>query len=218
MKLGVGSLLHIPAVFLFSLYALAQLTIDATGGHREPRSGKRIYGGILGRRLPVQVAVEVHGVPSGEEGKTVVEFVLTNSSKEGLRIPISPDPDQVEGPEAAYSYKLLRLYITSDPKREKALPGGARLYGNEESATMVTLAPGDSVRVRAEVALGSVSGTGEKRTVALVAHAMLVDQKMTTVDGERVVKSLVTGAAKSPEYTLEASGSLRLNSAPEEKK
>jgi hypothetical protein len=161
------------------------------------------------------VAVEVHGGPSSEDGKRVVEFILTNSGKEGLRIPISPDPGDVEPAEGNYSLRVLALYMTScdSPSewpcaiatRQKMLPGGAWLYGNEESATLVTLAPGDSIRVRAHVKLPAARGRDRKKTDIFVARANLVVQAVTTVDGKSYRDDNEDlGSANSPEYTLEA--------------
>ncbi len=220
MKLKPRSFLCIAAVVLVSLSAPAQLTIDATGPDKELREapGGRI--GSIGRKLPLKVAVEVPAGPSSDNGKTVVEFILTNSGKEGLNIPVSPDPGDVEPADAEtkYSFKLLNLYITSEGKRRATLPGGARLYGNDESATLVALAPGDSIRVCAKVALSPATAVDQSSTVVFVAHAMLVDETVTAVDGKPFMDGFEVGSAKSPEYALEASGNLRVSSAPEEKK
>lgn len=209
--------------------AAAQITIDATGPYKEPRESSGGQHGSMGRRLALQVAVEVHGGPSGDDGKTVVEFVLTNSGKEGLSIPVSPDPGEVEPAEGNYRLKVLVLYMRScsSPsewpcaiaRQRELLPGGAWLYGNEESATLVTLAPGDSIRVRTKVKLPPVLGTGHKKTEVFVAHARLVGQTVTTVDGKTLRDTTEDlGSANSPEYTLEALLNSEVRSLPQKKK
>jgi hypothetical protein len=205
MKLQLGLFFSVAMAVLLSISAPAQLTIDATGPHKEPRKTSGGRGGGIGRKLPLSVAVEVTVAPVSENGKTIVEFFLTNSGKEGLRIPISPDDLEPAGSQADYSFKLLSLYVTSDARRERILPGGAHLYGNDDSATLITLAPGEAIRVRAKVALPPASGADKRSTAVFVAHAMLADVTITTVNGKSLMDVTEDlGSAKSPEYTLEA--------------
>jgi hypothetical protein len=55
---------------LFSVSALAQLAVDATGPHKEPRETSVNRCGGMGRKLPVQIVVEVPGTAVTEKGKT----------------------------------------------------------------------------------------------------------------------------------------------------
>ncbi|MCI0423535.1 MAG: hypothetical protein L0312_30675 [Acidobacteria bacterium] len=217
MKLKPSLFLCIATVALFSASVQAQLTIDATGPQKEPR--KTSSGGCasIGRKLPLKLAVEIHGGPTGDKGETVVEFLLTNSGKEGLRIPVSPDPSDVEPADsnATYTLRRLALYIV---RQEKILPEIAFLYGSDESATLTTLAPGDSIRVRAKVALPRATGSRETDRATLIAHASLKDETIMTVNGKPSRDCFEVGYAKSDEYTLEASGDLRVSSAPEERR
>jgi hypothetical protein len=183
------------------------LTIDATGPQEEAREVSSGGCGSIGRKLPLQIEVEVHGGPSSHKEKTVVEFVLTNSGKQNLRLPISPEPADVEPADSGgdHSFQVLGIRMTSGALHETMLPGGAELYGNEESATLVTLAPGESLRVRAKVALPHVPRAGQKSAPVLVAHAVLSEKTVTTVEGKSFMDCTQDlGYARSPEYTLEA--------------
>jgi hypothetical protein len=98
--------------------ASAQLTIDASGPiherHKRASSGSA---SSIGFKLPVQVAVRTNGAPPDEkEGRTVVEFAVTNVGKNDLAIPISPHPGdfEPEGSNVSYRVKTLELFLTRD--------------------------------------------------------------------------------------------------------
>jgi hypothetical protein len=92
--------------------ARAQLTIDATvpirERHRQPASGS---GGSSGYKLPIVLTAKTIGAAPDDDGRTVLEFTLTNEGKKDLEIPISPHPRdfEPEDPSVGYSVKNLSL-------------------------------------------------------------------------------------------------------------
>lgn len=213
MKLKFGCLLC-SSVLLIPLSASAQLSIDATGEHKETKRTATASCGSIGRKLSVQVAVRFPAGLASAKGKTIAEFTLTNSGREHLSIPISPDPDQVEPDSDAYSLRWLSVHITSCSSKQELpcanrieqfrIKGGAQLYGSEDSSTLLLLAPGESVLIQAEVSL--TPNADRNGTAIYVAHAMLSDEQVTTIAGKKVRKCVGVGvmSATSGEYTLEA--------------
>ena len=204
------SLFGFGVVILFGLSAPAQLTVDATGPHKSADFGTTGgSGGGVGRKLPLHVGIKVVGAPfNASDGKTVVEFTLTNFGRKDITIPVSPDPEDLE---TADSFRELALFITSDKRFEVRLQTGThpgecfiKLYGSHTlSWTLATLAPGASVRVRAEVALPHISGIAATNTL-FVAHAVMNENNIKNVDGKRVMVSREVGASMSREYTPQA--------------
>jgi hypothetical protein len=168
------------------------------------------HSGSAGRKLPLQVAVEVHPSSSkAENGRTLVDFILTNSGKKNLAIPVSTNPDDLG---QADSFLNLWLYITSDKRHETVLQAGTdrlnpfvNLYGSHAvQGTVVTLLPGESIRVRAEVSLPPVSNTDQENALVLVAHVVLDRKTITSANGQPIMDSHEVGSATSSEYTREA--------------
>ena len=199
-------LLCVATVALSSLSARAQLTVDATnpthGGWENVTAGR---GGGVGRKLPVQLAIEVQGTPfNAANGRTTLDFVFTNSGKGDLTVPISPHPEDIH---STGSYTTLAFYVTSDKRGEKMLQGGPDrhnpyiiLFGSRSfPATLATLTPGNSNRVRTELAIPQTSAANPTATV-FVAHAMMDDVTVTTVNGQPVSNSKEIGIAASSEY------------------
>ncbi len=187
-------------LLILSASVCGQITVDATvpirKRVRETMAGR---GSGTGRRLPVKVAIEVYGYPIASE-RTRVDFVLTNSGKEDIILPVSPHPGDFEptDPKSSYAVKLLNLYVTSDKNHRTLLPGGADLYGNRAFPdSLVRLGPGDSMRVLTRVALPT---KGE----AFVADIMLIDQSVKIVGGEGLTETNLVGSATSQEYTLQS--------------
>jgi hypothetical protein len=206
--------MFVAAVLLLSIPAWAQLTVDATGTHKAPKKTSVIRCGGIGRKLPIQVAIEVPGSPGTEKGKNVVLFVLTNSGKESLSIPVSPDPESVEPDSQNYSLERLRLYLgyCAAPSKwpcalaenQVTLSGGANLYGNQQTATVVLLAPGESVRVRGEVALPTMPTQDQNHKTVYVASATLVVETVSTTHDQTLRECTEDlGSAYSPEYGLQ---------------
>jgi len=202
------NLLMLSASVIFLITStLGQLTVDATGpireSQREEASGSS--GGGIGRKLSIQVAVETTGAPADENGKTVVEFTLTNSGKTDLNVPISPHPGDFEpaDPKASYKVEMLSLFITSDKKATDILSGSAHLYGSDAvPGTLLSLATGESIRVLLRVAFAkSSTSVGE---VVFVGHATLNNEAIKMVNGQTVLQFQEIGSAASPEYTPEA--------------
>jgi hypothetical protein len=194
------------SVILLVIAALGQLTVDATGPirerRREPASGR---GGSIGRKLPLQVAIETTGAPPDENGKTVVEFVLRNPGKNDLTLPISPHPGDLEpvDPKASYTGRVLGLFVTSDKRQANILSGHAHLYGSDAvPGTLITLAPGESIKVLARVALPR-SSPSEPGALVFVGHAMLDNETIKTVNWQAIFNRQEIGSASSPEYTPE---------------
>jgi hypothetical protein len=202
-------LLSASVIFLITS-TLGQLTVDATGpireSQREEASGRGgSSGGGIGRKLSIQVAVETTGAPADENGKTVVEFTLTNSGKTDLNVPISPHPGDFEpaDPKASYKVEMLSLFITSNKKATDILSGSAHLYGSDAvPGTLLSLATGESIRVLLRVAFAkSSTSVGE---VVFVGHATLNNEAIKMVNGQTVLEFQEIGSAASPEYTSEA--------------
>ena len=195
----------IAAIALSAVYALGQLTVDATGPLRDrlrrPTAG---HGGSIGRELPLKLAVEVLGGSPDPAISTEVQFILTNSGKNPLTIPVSPNPGDLEpaDPKVRYSVRVLSLYITTDRKREKKVPGGVELYGNRGwPGTLMSLAPGESVRVLARVALPPIPIPDQDSGMVFVGHAILDNQAVHTVDGQTFEDTQEIGSATSTEFT-----------------
>jgi hypothetical protein len=191
----------------FATVALGQLTVDATGPirerHREATSGR---GGSVGRKLPLQVAIETTGAPPDENGKTVVDFILTNTGKNDLTLPISPHPRDLQpsDPKARYTVRCLGLRMSSGKAPWTIFPGGADLYGRDSiPGTLITLAPGESIRVLTRVALPRNSAPNSGAGV-FVAGAILNGETIKIVNGQTVSDMQEIGSAGSSEYTPEA--------------
>ena len=203
--------LFIAAVILFSILAPAQVTVDATGPvHEGWRNIKPGRGGGTGRKLPVLLAIEVEGTPfNAKNGRTLINFILTNSGKQQLAIPVASNPDDLKSAE---SFRQLSLFVVDkgDKRQAAAVQVGTDprnqyvfLYGAQTvPSTLMALAPGESIRVRAEVALPR--GSEGNHSTVFVARAMMSDKKIRTVDGERFMESEVVGTAASSDYTPQA--------------
>jgi hypothetical protein len=206
MKVQNRSFTLVASVVFSLLPALGQLTVDATGPIREMRRTASIGGGgSVGRKVPLQVAMKTTGAPPDEDGKTVVEFNLTNSGKTDLIIPISPHPGDLEpaNPNASYSLRVLGLFVTSDKKQAKVLQGGANLYGSDIlTGTQISVAPGESIRVIGRVALPRTPAT-EKEGPVFVGHASLNNLTFKVMNGKTVFDMQQIGSSSSPEYTAQ---------------
>jgi hypothetical protein len=197
-------------LLLASRLLVGQLTVDATGPHRSPDFGTTGgSGGGIGRKLPLRLSIELQGTPfNGTNGKSVIEFVLTNIGKENILVPVSPDGADVEWSD---SFRKLSIYITSDKKHEVMLKAGGNprspfvsLYGVDVAhGTVTVLSSGNSIRVRAEVALPQAPV--EKAAVQVfVAHGMMDDFKVKEENGKRLMNSSEVGNAASTEYTWDS--------------
>ena len=153
-------LLACASVMVFAISALGQLTVDATGPVRQRnREATQGRGGGVGRRLPLMITLQTTGSAPDETGKTMLEFILTNTRKTDLTLPISPNPADSEpsDPKILYTVMKLGLRISLSNKPGVMFAGGAELYGSAEfPETVANLAPGDSIRVLARVALPEV--------------------------------------------------------------
>lgn len=209
MQLRVGNPLVLTMVAFFSCSALGQLTVDATGPHKAPDFGiSGGSGGGVGRNLTLQVTVKIDGIPySAGDGRTVVDFTLTNSGKENIFVPVSPDPEDVG---SATSFRELSLSITAETKYKLAGKDRKLLQAETEShnqfinlygvqGTLFALAPGQSMHVLGEVALPHVSEANQQSGV-FVAHVMLDDNYIKTVSNKRLMDSREVGIATSREY------------------
>jgi hypothetical protein len=193
------SLLPFVLVLVSAAPSLGQLTVDATGPIRNrTREATRSSGGGVGRKLPLQVAIKATISAPDENGRTLIEFILTNSGAKALTLPVSPHSADLEpsDPRVAYTVLTLGLRVFLGKKPGVIFPGGADLYGSVSvPATVVTLAPGDSIRVLTKVAMsGSESET-------FVATASLNNETLRTVKGELLLESQEIGFATSGEYT-----------------
>src|SRR5215510_3821922 len=96
-------------ILVGTISASAQLIVDATGPVRErrrqPTDGS---GGGIGRKLLVTVAIERRS-DQQTTGETLVEFMVTNSGKDRLTVPISPNPGDLEPADPKADYTVSRL-------------------------------------------------------------------------------------------------------------
>lgn len=191
------------SVMVLAVATLGQLTVDATGPIRErKREAAQGHGGSVGRKLPLRVSIQTSISALDKDGKTLVEFVLTNSGKSDLTLPISPHPGDLEpsDPKAPYTLVALGLRISLSKKPGVIFPGGAELFGSAEfPETLVSLAPGNSLRVLTRVALPEVGG---RNADTFVASASLGNESMRTMNGVILSDLQNVGFATSQEYTL----------------
>src|SRR6266446_3707349 len=89
------------SLVLFSVGASCQMTVDAIHPtHERTRQPTMGGGGGSGRKLPLRVSVEFRGPSHDGNGKAIMEFILTNSGKTEFTIPVSPNPGDLEPPDA----------------------------------------------------------------------------------------------------------------------
>jgi hypothetical protein len=189
---------------LLAAVSQGQATVDASGPIREgTRIASQGRGGGVGKTLPLKVAIEIN-VPSPDlNGKTLLEFVLTNSGKDELTLPVSPNPGDFEPSDRKVGYTVMTLaLLVGMSKRPGVLfPGGADLFGNAaHPGTLMVLAPGDSLRVLARVALPPVSELDGER---FDGTASLASETIKTVEGKLIFDSREIGFARSRDYTAE---------------
>jgi hypothetical protein len=194
-----------------SIVSASQLTIDATTPARErQRNADVTHGGGVGRKVSLLVEIQPHGSSSDTKGSTEVEFLLTNSGKVDLVIPISPHPADLEpaDPKAGYTLECISLRIAPVKNPGGMLSGGVDLYGRPEvTGTLITLAPGGSIRVLTLVALPSNSQTGAS-TEAFVGTALLTTEAIRAAGGKLFSDLQEIGSAFSRQFTLESISSL----------
>jgi len=190
-------------VFLAAVSALAQMTVDARGPiHELSRRADSGSGGSIGRKLPLKVAVEINGADPNDTGATLVCFVITNTGKDKLTVPISPNPGDLEpaDPGADYTLSRLSFYMTADKDRRTVLSPETSLYGAQTfPETLMTMAPGESLRVLTRVRLSS----DKSDPPVFMAHVSLNTDKIRTVGGRTISHSQEVGSAESAEYTAQ---------------
>lgn len=187
----------------FGPTAFCQLLVDATGPGRQltrkPTLGR---GGSVGRKIPLQVAIRTTGFPADQDGKTLVEFTLTNTGKDELILPISPNAADLEpsDPKESFTLVTLALRLTLSGKPAVIFPGGADVYGSDTlPESLVRLSPHDSVRVLTRVGLPDLTSNE-----SLVATASLNKTKIMASGGQTLSDSQEIGFAQSPEYPLKS--------------
>jgi hypothetical protein len=183
----------------FAVCLQAQTVIDtrrpARIGSRVPLSGS---GGSIGRKLPIKLEVLFQSAP-GDDGRVDVEFVLTNTGKQSIVIPLSVDSADFESSDRERSYTVdhLSLYITAGKDHQQILGGGANLYGNDQHpGSAKALAPGETIRVLGRANIPNLSDG------VFVAHAVLNRENIRVDDKDSVrQESQQIGAAISHEYS-----------------
>ncbi len=190
-------------VALLPLAAFGQLAVDATVPIRERlRSATTGTSGSIGRKLAIQVAIETTRTSPNDSGMTELDFILTNTGKTVLTLPISPHPRDLEptDPKTDYTVEVLRLYVTSDKRQGLALSKTTDLYGSRMSPeTLVKLAPGESIRVLTILVLPRDPHTSEAGET-FVAHAVLDSETIRNINGQTVSNTQELGSASSIEY------------------
>jgi hypothetical protein len=124
-------------VFVFALLTSAiapcQLSIDSTGPIR-PRKHDATWasGEGVGRKIPLHVSIEVPVAAPDSTGKTLVEFVLSNSGKNNIDLPVSPHPGDFEPADLKGGYSVVRLglRLRESGKPGAIFAGGADLFGS----------------------------------------------------------------------------------------
>jgi hypothetical protein len=206
MNLALRLLTHGMLVALCLAVSMGQATVDATGPARERvRVASMGRGGGVGKKIPLRASIAVLG-SWDDSGKIEVDFTLTNVGKDAVTVPVSPNPGDLEPADPKAGYTVTRLSLQIIPRKTPGgiLEGGAILYGSSKlPETLMTLAPGDSIRVRTRVALPQVPSS-EEHTVAFVASAMLNNETIKTVGGQRVSEMQEIGSARSPDYTMKS--------------
>lgn len=192
---------------LLLLPALGQLTVDVTGPVRQRQRNPTFgSGGSSGRRLTLRVIVDVHGSQDAQ-GRTYVDFILTNSGNADLVLPVSPHPGDLEpsDPKVIYTIQHLTLYLASERgpkgnKRSTVLPGGADLYGQRQfPETLTTLRPGESLKFLTRVTIPHNSENTVIESVALVGYAWLYKETVRPVGDELKSEEEEIGSASSVE-------------------
>ncbi len=205
--MGRKRILMVALSALISMTLWAQTVIDATVPiHKRLRNPTAGQSGSIGRKLPIQVALEFPSERSNSDGDVKVTFVLTNAGRKDLTVPISPHPGDFEPPDQNQPYTMqhLHLYLTSNKVQDSALPGGADLYGNQtHPRTLLTLSPGESVRVLAWVKATKELAPEPRTAASVVAHAVLDLEALKTVHGQTLISSDEIGSSSSAEYKLE---------------
>lgn len=207
MKMGRKCRLVVGFAMLFSTGLLAQTVIDATVPIRKrlrnPTAGQA---GSIGRKLPIQMALEFPSPKSNSNGTVNVVFLLTNIGQTSLTLPISPHPGDFEPHDKnqAYTVQHLHLYVTWNRVPDSVLPGGADLYGNEtHPETLLTILPGKAVRVLAKFKVPKESAPEQGGAALIVAHAVLDLEALKTVGGQTLLNSDEIGFSSSPGFMLE---------------
>lgn len=200
MKIRCKPVVLFVLTVMVSIPAAAQTIIDATVRTGEkPRNIKSGRAGSIGRKLPIQVTLEFPDKSSSAEESITIAFVLTNTGRNDLLIPISLHEHDLEpkNKDIPYSVQDLQLVVTG---QDGVLAGGANLYGNDaHPETILKLAPGKWLRVLARVRVLDESITQKKGTT-LIAHAILDIETLKTVRGETTLDSQEMGSARSAEY------------------
>jgi hypothetical protein len=136
------------------------------------------------------------GSPPDENGKTLVEFILTDVDKEALMLPTSLHPGDLEPPDpkSEYSVMQLDLGISQSKKPVVIFPGGADLYGSTSvPGTLIRLAPGESIHVLTKIALPTSNDKrGEEQR--FVATGSLNTETVKNLNGRIVSYSQISGS------------------------
>ena len=190
----------VTVAFLLGVSACAaQLSVDATvpiRGRRVEPTG--VHGGGVGKRLPIQVTLEFQGRSEEDKGKSLVDFVLTNTGSTDIKVPLSPSPGDLEPKTAQPNYTVtslaVRITVYVDGKRISV--GGADLYGTGRvPKSLASLAPGQSLRVHTAIGLPSL-----EKGSALVGYAGLSSEIVSTDDGRTSFDIQEIGYALSTAY------------------
>jgi hypothetical protein len=139
-----------------------------------------------------------------ESGKAIVEFVLTNTGKNTIRVPVSLNSADFETSNADLGYTVetlvARLNLSRD-KKIQTLPGGADLYGNDTvPGSIVPLSPGESIRIRVRVVFRPEITSTEGEKSVLVGYLGLNEEVVKTVRGQPFSDVSEIGSATSQEY------------------
>ena len=188
-------------VALLTMSAFGQLVVDATvpirGRLRNPTAGTS---GSIGRKLAMQIAIETTRTSPNDSWRAEVDFILKNTGKVVLTLPLSPHPGDLEPANARYSVEVLSLYVTSGKRQDSLLSGRTSLYGSRVSPeTLVKLAPGESIRVLTRIGVPQDSaGTADQ---VFVGHASLEHQTVKTTNGQTIDNTREVGSASSSDRT-----------------
>lgn len=198
-RLRIPVLMVVLAVCTFP--SISQVVVDATAPHptlrKPPSSGTA---GSIGRSLPLELRVEIRPNAQNEAGKVEADFLLTNTRKTPILLPISTNPRDVEPPDPRgfYTMQVLTLRLSSSKGLGTKVRGGATLFGNEKSPkTMLALKPNQSLRIRSLVA---ASGLTEDSTAVLSGSADLEQVTIRITNGKALSESQDLGHAESSPF------------------
>ncbi len=209
------------AICLFATtIAQTNSAVDATLETRDLT--RKIIGGTsggTGQSLPVdlQTVIVNGGKKAGD--KLFVDFIITNSGRQSIVLPVSPNARDIE-PEGSSpsTFKRLSLFLTVEHGREPLmLKGGASLYGTSAlEGTLRTLRPSESLIVHTVFLLASWEGP-LSGTQTLTGHVRLLNETLKPKGSnlESVSSEIGSATANPLSWTIATGYDRKLTGQPD---